>query len=101
LIFGGKGPELFGYFIYLFLAAFILELITQRKLAGQGKNWLAAVLIVYFGLPVLGYLLPVFDLSNTTKRGLFKLFPLILLYLQDNKLLINLSNKIEAWEKGR
>jgi hypothetical protein len=52
---------------------------------------------VYLGLPFLGYLLPLLDLSNSTKRGLFKLFPLMLLYMGSCGLLTDLSRRIDKW----
>jgi hypothetical protein len=38
------------------------------------------------------------DIDNSTKRGLFKIFPLMLLYMANNKMLTTLSARITAWE---
>jgi len=98
LIFSKWGIELYGYFIFLFLLLLLAEITVKRRFTGAGRNWLYAILVVYLGLPLLGYLLPLMDLDNTTKRGLFKLFPLMLLYLGNNGWLIGLSEKITKWE---
>jgi hypothetical protein len=39
-----------------------------------------------------------FNLLETTKRALFKLMPLALLYLANNELLLRLSRRISRWE---
>jgi len=88
----------YGYFFTFFLIFFFLELVIKRKFNNPAKYWLAVSLIVWVGIPVLGYLLPLFDLLNTSKRGLFKLFPPLLFYLQNNYFLVKLSEKITAWE---
>jgi hypothetical protein len=64
----------------------------------RSLNWLFAVLVVYAGIPFIGYLLPLYDLDNTTKRGLLKIFPLMLLFMANNQVLIGLSDRIYKWE---
>jgi hypothetical protein len=98
LIFSDMGVNYYGYFIYFFILLLILELVIKRKLAPVTRNWLYAVLVIYLGFPLLGYLLPLLDLNNSTKRGLFKLFPLMLLYMANNSLLVSWSQKITKWE---
>lgn len=98
LIFSSDGVSYYGYFIFLFCALFLMELCLKRKFSQNGRNWLFAVLIIYLGLPLLGFVLPLMDLANTTKRGLFKIFPLMLLYMANNGLLIKLSQWITRWE---
>lgn len=98
LLFGEWGSQLWGNFIYLFLILFAAELVIKRKVTREAGNWLIAVLIIYLGLPLLGFLLPLMDLNNTTKRGLFKLLPLMLLYMGNNQLLTGLSRIFYKWE---
>jgi hypothetical protein len=98
LIFSEKGMGYYGYFIYFFLLLLLLELVIKRKISGTARNWLYAVLVIYIGFPLMGYLLPLLDLNNSTKRGLFKIFPLMLLYLGTNGLLVSWSQKIAKWE---
>lgn len=98
LIFSDKGVNYYGYFIYFFLLVLVLELAIKRKLTPATRNWLYAVLVIYIGFPLLGYLLPLLDLNNSTKRGLFKIFPLMLLYMANNSLLVSWSQKILKWE---
>ena len=100
LIFSKLGLRYYGYFIYLFILIAMVNLSYKRELSPAGRNWLFAILVIYLGLPILGYLLPLMDLYNTTKRGLFKLFPLMLLYLANTPLLIMISDRIIAWERA-
>jgi hypothetical protein len=98
LIFSDRGVGFYGYFIYFFLLLLLLEMVIKRKLTPATRNWLYAVLVIYIGFPVMGYLLPLLDLNNSTKRGLFKIFPLMLLYMANNSLLVSWSQKIMKWE---
>lgn len=99
LIFGVDGINYYGYFVFIFIIIILFDIVFSRRLAKTSKNWLFAVLVVYFGLPFLGYLLPLLDLDNSTKRGLFKIFPLMLLYIGNSQLLIDLSASIRKWEQ--
>lgn len=62
---------------------------------------LYGILVVYIGLAFIGYLLPLADLLHTTKRGMFKLLPLILIYYRSSPSLVKLSGIITNWENGR
>jgi hypothetical protein len=101
LIFSSNGTDYYGLFIYLFCLLLLLQLVFVRRFTGNARNWLFAVLVVYIGLPFLGFLLPLLDIDNSTKRGLFKIFPLMLLYFGNNNLLVSLSQKITQWEERR
>jgi hypothetical protein len=57
-------------------------------------------MVIYFGIPFLGYLLPLFDLDNSTKRALFKIFPLMLLFIANSGIMREISVKITDWEKA-
>jgi len=95
----GLNIALYGYFIYMFIVILITDLIFfRKKFTTEGRIALYGVLTVYIGLPLLGYLIPWVDLMNTTKRGLFKMFPLMLIYMRSSGFLIMLSNGIRNWE---
>jgi hypothetical protein len=98
LIFSELGVGYYGYFIYFFLILLVLEIAIKRKFSNTTRNWLYAVLVIYLGFPLLSYLLPLLDLNNSTKRGLFKIFPLMLLYMGSNSLLVSWSQRIMKWE---
>ncbi len=98
LIFSKLGYMFFGYFIYIFCGIFIIDIIWPRKFNRESLFALYGVGVVYFGLGLIGYLLPLADLLNTTKRGMFKAFPLMLLYMANSGLLIRLSEAIKDWE---
>lgn len=98
-----NGPwelALWGYIVKLFLVLTIGELVVIRKLSRESVNWLYAAAVVYFGLPLLGYLLPLMDLMNTTKRALFKLMPVIVMVMANNGLLQRLSRAMLNWENA-
>ena len=99
LIFADNNTYMYGYFFYLFIVFFLAELIFYRGFNTDGKKWLIATLIIFLGLPFLGYLLPLLDLSNSTKRGLFKIFPIMLFYFSCNQLLMKLSGGLWNMER--
>ena len=101
LIFSESGLSYYGYFIYLFILLAVTDLLYAKWLTATARNWLFAILVIYLGVPFLGYVLPLMDLFNTTKRALFKLFPLLLLYLANTRLLMEISGKIDAWEMAQ
>lgn len=83
---------------YYYTIAFVLliaELVKFRKLNSSAKFWLWMYGIVFIGLALIGFLLPLADIPNTTKRAMFKLAPITLMYLANNQLLILLSQKIK------
>lgn len=98
LLFGSRGVALYGYFMVLFVVLLLIEAAVYKlRFSPAARVWLYAVLVVYIGLPVLGYLLPLVDLQHSTKRGLLKMFPLMLLYLAHNQLLAKLSVRLSKW----
>lgn len=101
LIFSNMGVGFYGYFIYFFILLLLLEVVIKRKLNNTTRYWLYAVLVIYIGFPLIGYLLPLLDLNNSTKRGLFKMFPLMLLYMANNSLLVSWSQRITKWETSK
>ncbi|HEY4285652.1 MAG TPA: hypothetical protein VGN00_01020 [Puia sp.] len=98
LLFGTFAIHLWGYLFYIASILFLLELIFVRRFSKEARNWLYAILMLYFALGILGFALPMFNLLETTKRALFKMMPLILLYLANNELLLRLSRRISQWE---
>ena len=86
--------------MFVWAALFVLELIVLRRFSKEACNWLYAIAVIFVGLGLLGYLLPLFNVVETTKRGLFKILPLMLLYMANNQLLIRLSVWISRWENA-
>ncbi|MBS1774696.1 MAG: hypothetical protein JSS64_00255 [Bacteroidetes bacterium] len=101
LIFSDWGTGLYGYFIRLFIFVLAVDAIFFRSFSKEAVVAIYGVLIVYIGLGIIGWLLPLADLSNTTKRGLFKIFPLMLFYLANSASLIKLSSLINNWEYSK
>jgi hypothetical protein len=98
LLLGGNAVNYYGYFTFMFLTVLTGNTFLSRQWNRRSLNWLFAVLIIYGGIPLIGYLLPLYDLNNTTKRGLFKIFPLMLLFMANSQVLISLSKRIYKWE---
>jgi hypothetical protein len=99
LIFSGTGVNYYGYFIFFFLMILLLDIVLTDKWTMTSKNILFTIFVVYIGLPFMGFLLPLFDLDHTTKRGLFKIFPLMLLYIGSSGVLSSFSGTITRWEE--
>jgi len=98
LMAGEFAVHLWGYFFYLAAILFAAEAIVLRRFNREARNWLYAIVVLYLGLGALGWLLPMMNLNETTKRAMFKMLPLVLLYLANNGLLIRLSEAISRWE---
>jgi Dolichyl-phosphate-mannose-protein mannosyltransferase len=92
------GIQLWGYILYFTAFLFLAEGIFVRRYSREARNWLYSILVLYLGVGALGFLLPMMNLNETTKRALFKLLPLAVLYLANNELLIRLSQWISRWE---
>jgi hypothetical protein len=92
------GVHLWGYFFLVAAVLLIAEVFVPGRYNRDARNWLYAVLVLYLGIGALGFVLPLIDLNDTTKRELFKMLPLILLYLANNAALFRLSRWISRWE---
>jgi hypothetical protein len=98
LMTSGLGIHLWGYIIYIFFFLFLAESIFLRRFSKEARNWLYAITVFYLGLGLLGWLLPLMSLLEGTKRALFKIFPLLVLYMAGNGWLTRLSSLIYRWE---
>jgi hypothetical protein len=92
------GIHLWGYILFLTAVLFLGEGLFRGRYNKDARNWLYAILVLYIGVGALGFVLPLMDLNDSTKRELFKLLPLAVLYLANNNLLIRLSERISRWE---
>ena len=107
LLTGPQGLEVYGHFMrfffWLLVADIIFALVYRKKqhFNRDARYALFGIVVIYFGLPLLGYLFPLYDILNTTKRGLFKILPIMLLYMANSGLLQILSEKITKWESGK
>jgi hypothetical protein len=98
LIVSNFGVHLWGYIFFVAAGLLIVELFVPGRYNRDARNWLYAMLVLYLGLGALGFVLPLIDLNDTTKREFFKMLPLLLLYLANNAALIRLSQWISRWE---
>ena len=98
LIFGGDNLQLYSYIIYIFILVLITDIIVYRKkLSKEAVFMLIGIAIIYFGLPLMSYFTKWFNIT-TAKRGIFKMFPLIIMYLCNSPLLLKLSASIKSFE---
>jgi hypothetical protein len=100
LLTGPFSIRLWGYIWWVTAVLFVGEAIFVRNFNRNARNWLYAFVALYLGIGALGWLLPLFDLNDTTKRALFKMIPVAILYLANNELLIRLSRAITKWENA-
>jgi hypothetical protein len=98
LLTGEFAVRLWGYITYLFAFLFLAEGILLRRFNKEARNWIYGIVAIYLGLGVLGWLLPMMNLNETTKRALFKMLPLMVLYMASNEWLLRLSLWISRWE---
>jgi hypothetical protein len=100
LMTGVFGIQLWGYIFYIFAFLFLVELIFLRRFSREARNYLYAITVIYLGLGALGWALPMMNLTETTKRALFKLIPLLVLYMTANGWVTRLSARISRWENA-
>lgn len=100
LIFTPKGTEVFAHFYIFFLVVLAADLIWPRRFNNEAKMALWGIAIVYVGLALLGFLIPSNTLLNSTKRGLFKLLPLMIFYMANSGILQRLSEYLKRKEAG-
>ena len=105
LVFGPQGLVVYGLFMKFFMGLLVIDIIyffiTRRPMTMQARYALYGVLVIYLGLPLLGYLLPLFDIMNTTKRGLFKIMPLMLMYMANSGMIQAISTWLTNWMNKR
>jgi len=85
----------------IMLLFIILELgfsVFTRKISRQAVIWFMFIFLVFILLGFVGYLIPWADLSNNSKRGLFKMLPLIFFFVILTRPIQFLSNRIIQWE---
>jgi len=99
LLLAGNMVTYYAYFVAIFIIILCVNIFERNVLNKTALNWLFAVFVVYVGLPFIANLFPLYDLDNSTKRGLFKIFPLMLLFMANSPLLIFLSEDIKKWER--
>lgn len=93
LIFTNWGVAHYGYLLVIFSILSAAELVVYKKFSKDSAYWLSLFLVTYLGIAVIGYILPLADLFNSTKRALFKVMPIAVIYISSNRLLLAAS----AW----
>ncbi len=99
LIFSRMGLYVYGWYFLLFCCVFLADMLWIRRFNRESLIALYGIFVIYVGLGLIGYLLPLADLENTTKRGMFKALPIMLLYLSNSGLVLRISNLFRASQK--
>ena len=97
LVFGGINVGLYAYYIYFFLLVLIADAIFFRKFNKEARYMLFGIVIIYFGMPLMTYATAWFNMT-TAKRGLFKMFPLMLMYMRNSAMLTYITQAIKNFE---
>lgn len=98
LIFGGNNLQLYSYIFYIFIMILLADVIVYRKkFSNEAIFMLVGIAIIYFCMPLMGYFTKWFNIT-TAKRGIFKMFPLMILYMCNSPLLLKLSASIKSFE---
>jgi len=98
LIFSEFGVNLWNYFIYIFIFILMVNTIIYRQPNKQEAFWLYMVLVIYLGIPLMYYIIPILDLNNSSKRAMFKILPLMLFYMANSRLFTRISQAVWNWE---
>lgn len=94
LVYSQWGLLRYGYIFAIATALFFLDLVIYRKLSKEAAFWATMFLLTFLGIAVIGYLLPLADLMNTTKRAMFKLVPIALMYIASSNSVKLLSARL-------
>ncbi|MBO9683497.1 MAG: hypothetical protein J7502_12655 [Flavisolibacter sp.] len=97
----GNVLDHYGYFVFIFVIVLCADAFRKNSLNRTSLNWLWAVFIIFAGIPLIGFLFPLYDLDHSTKRGLLKIFPLMLLYMANSGFLVSISDDIKKWERSQ
>lgn len=102
LIYSNWGLNHYGYIFFVGLLLLVAELAMYKKLTKDGKYWLSMFAITFFGIAFIGFLLPLADLANSTKRALFKVLPILIIYFSCNRIVLSFSAALNNFlvEKG-
>ena len=71
-----------------------MDIIINKGLKKKQSQLLLFLVIIIVGIAFIAHLFPLFDLVNSSKRALFKFYPIIILYLIESPTLHWLSHKL-------
>jgi hypothetical protein len=97
-IFSDKGRDVYAHFFYFFVFILIVDIIWPRKYSKDARYALVGIGVVYLGLALLSFLVPSHTIFNSAKRGLFRLIPLIVLYMAHSGILQVISDYLKKKE---
>lgn len=97
-VFSDKGRDVYAHFFYFFVFVFIADVIWPRKYSKDARYALVGIGVVYLGLALLSFLVPSHTVFNSAKRGLFRLIPLVVLYMAHSGILQKISEYLKRKE---
>ncbi|MBD3163445.1 MAG: hypothetical protein GF328_15185, partial [Candidatus Latescibacteria bacterium] len=91
--------SLYGGAFYVLGTAVLVNVVGFRERRG---GWLLAwIPLLLAGFVVLVQTTPAASVENTVKRGIFKLFPILVVYVGESRLFLLISERLSRWESGR
>ena len=97
-IFSNKGRDVYAHFFSFFVFIFVADVIWPRKFSKDARFALLGIAVVYLGLVLLSFLIPSHTIFNSAKRGLFRLIPLIVLYIAHSGIVQKISGFLNSKE---
>jgi len=105
LLLAENGMNFWLYNIKIFLFLFLIEIIyiifSKKYKDVNWHYWFGAVLVIYLGVTFMGFLMPLMDIKHSTKRAMFKLIPLLYLFVANFHIIKLLSEKLTNWENTK
>lgn len=89
--------DLYGTIIDLFGLVFVVNLVIFRD--RRGLDLLAWIGVLLVGFILVVQIFPAAFVESTVKRGSFKLFPIMIAYLAETRLLASLSERLTRFER--
>lgn len=84
----------------VFIVIELAFVFVTRKINFNAACWFGFMVLVFILLLLIGYLLPFTEFTNA-KRGLFKMIPLIFIFVVNTRAVQYFSQKIVSWESGK
>jgi hypothetical protein len=97
-IFSNRGTAVYAHFFYFFLGILLIDIIWPRKFSQEARFALLGIGVVYLSLALLSFLIPSHTIFNSAKRGIFRLIPLMVLYMAHSGIVQKLSGYITKKE---
>jgi hypothetical protein len=83
----------------IFAVIIVADLVVKRSMSS--KTTLLWIVMIWFGLEVVGTIFTAAVVEQTLRRGIFKLIPLMFFYVAASPLIGQWGRAIQQWQMGR